>query len=686
MLKTLAPLSLGALLLFLIQPLMAKAILPVHGGAASVWTACLVFYQCGLLSGYLYAFLLSQIALRWQLVIHSLLMVASIFTLPIHSPMELELKGGGPETEILLGLLRSIGLPYLLLASTSPLLQSWDSRQSADPRVFRWFAISNLGSLLGLLAYPFAIEPFSHLAQQQLGWMIAYVMYLVLLAFTMCIQLVRGQSPATSPHSPEVAPILPMSTWSIPRALLSVTLAACSTIVLGASTSQMSQSGVVVPFLWVLPLTLYLASFIVCFQWAALSKPTFWIRIYWVSCYLACALLFWGLLFPIPWQIAGYSVLVLACSMACHAQLHALRPPARFLTHYYLFIALGGAMGGAFTGLLAPRLFTDYWEFHLGLGLTAILLAMCELVRLLPRFRKERYARNVLFPATFLPVFFIVTLLYVHVEAIRNEPVVERQRDFFGVVSVLDKPDTNQRLMLHGKTQHGMQPLKGAASAESTLYFTPDAGVAKAIAWRRDKLSRPLRLGVIGLGTGSLLTHAKVGDQVTFYEISPAVDSLARKHFSYLSDHQGEVSVAIGDGRQLLSKEWKERGSRQFDVLVIDAFSGDALPTHLLTLEAIKLYQSHLAKDGAIAFQITNRYLDLAPILSAAAQESNCNAVILETDPPSDRQGSQVRWAIFLPKALAPNDSPSWEKTAAKPVKIVAPWTDDFGSLWSALR
>jgi hypothetical protein len=694
MIRFIAPIALGALLLFLIQPMMAKAILPTHGGAAGVWTACLVFYQCGLLAGYLYAFLLVKLAPRTQAVLHGILLLASLFSLPITAPPA-ALQSEVPQWEILLGLCRTIGLPYVLLSSTSPLLQSWRGRQEDDVRVYRWFAISNFGSLLGLLAYPFAIEPFANLLQQRLGWSIAYVAYVALLGVAMIslfgsrVQSARmlnapdseraGQGTATSAKH-----------WSYSRAALCVALAACATIVLGASTTQMSQSGVVVPFLWVLPLTLYLASFVICFQWAGFAKPTPWIRLYLATSYLACALLFAGLLLPIPWQIAGYALVVFACSMACHAQLQAIRPNPKQLAFYYLLIALGGALGGAFTGLLAPRIFSEYWEFHLGVGISAVLLISCEFVRLWPRLRVERFARNVLAPANFLTAAFVLILLYLHFDAIRSQPVVERRRDFFGVVSVLDDAKSDRRLMLHGKTQHGAQPLHAKPTAEKTLYFTPESGVAKAIAWRRDKLDRPIKLGVIGLGTGSLLVHAEPGDRVDFFEISPAVDALARRHFSYLSDHQGEVTVEIGDGRQLLASSLKVSGSREFDVLVVDAFAGDALPMHLLTLEAIELYKSHLAEGGLLAFQITNRYLDLAPILEAAAKRTALRAIIVESSPPAtsgiDEFKSNVRWAILVPSSIKESELPTWARSQKLPPKSVAPWTDDFGSLWSALH
>lgn len=396
------PIALGALLLFLIQPMMAKAILPIHGGAAGVWTACLVFYQCGLLAGYFYAFMLSRLPLRWQMILHVILLALSILSLPVTAPVAPTTTSLAPEVEILFGLLRTIGLPYLLLASTSPLLQSWDSHGSSDSRVFRWFAISNLGSLCGLLAYPFLIEPFARLALQQWIWTTGYLTYMVFILVGIFMPKAREQEVlATSPAIQN--DVKPSASWTPTRAILSVALAACSTLLLGAATTQMSQSGVVVPFLWVLPLTLYLASFVVCFQWSSIARPTPWIRSYWASCYLACGLLFWGLLLPIPWQIAGYALLVLTCSMACHSQLHALRPLPRYLTHYYLLIALGGALGGAFTGLLASRIFSEYWEFHLGVGGTAILLALCELARIAPRFRTERFARNVLFPTPTVP-------------------------------------------------------------------------------------------------------------------------------------------------------------------------------------------------------------------------------------------------------------------------------------------
>lgn len=696
MIRFVAPIALGALLLFLVQPMMAKAILPTHGGAAAVWTACLVFYQVGLLAGYLYAYLLLRLPPTAQALLHGLLLIASLFFLPIGAPSNHPQTA--PESDILIGLCRTIGLPYLLLSSTTPLLQAWRGRQFDDPRIYRWFAISNFGSLLGLLAYPFVIEPFANLSQQQAGWSIGYLAYAAFVVFTTAATWLSSRSPSkiTVADPPTQAigagqgDSVDRRSWFWSRATLCVALTTCSTTLLSASTTQMSQSGVVVPFLWVLPLTLYLASFVICFQWAAVAKPTPWIRLFLGSSYVACALLFAGMLLPIPWQIAGYALVVFTASMACHSQLQAIRPSTDRLALYYLLIALGGAIGGALTGLVAPRIFSEFWEFHLGIASTAALLTACELVRLAPRLRRERFARNVLAPANLLAVAFIVLLLYLHFDAIRSQPVIERRRDFFGVVSVIDDPKSDRRLMLHGKTQHGAQPLHGKPTAEQTLYFTPESGVAKAIAWRRGERDRPLRLGVIGLGTGSLLVHADPGDRVDFYEISPAVDALARDHFSYLADHRGEVSVEIGDGRQLLADSLRKTGSKAFDILVIDAFSGDALPMHLLTLEAVELYRAHLAEGGLLAFQITNRYLDLAPILNAAAQHTGFRALIVESSPPAtnanDEFKSNVRWAILVPHNTGDADLPEWAGASPSSFKSLAPWTDSFGSLWSALR
>lgn len=688
-LLSLSSITVGALLLFLIQPMMAKAILPIYGGSASVWTACLVFYQGGLLVGYFYAYILSRFRLQMQCGIHGLLLLASTVLLPIQSDFSRAESDGSenayPQLVILVSLMSTVGLQYLLLASTSPLIQRWASLTtplSDRDRIFRLFAISNLGSLLGLLSYPFLIEPLTKLSTQFHWWSVGYTGLIVLFSMRMLSlysSTVIDREELVANHDQSMK-----ATWSRSQQLLCILLAANSTIVLGASTNQISQVGVVVPFVWIAPLTLYLCSFVLCYQWPKLFTQRFWTRASIAATFLACSLLIWGGLLPISWQIAGYCMVVFAVSMGCHAELYANRPTTHQLTKYYLLIALGGALGGAFTGLLAPKLFSGYWEFHLGIASTVLIMAGCGLNRLRAILLSDARARNVSLPGFILSALFVIVLLVLHRQTLQSE-VVDRRRDFYGVASVVDDSVHNRRMMIHGNTQHGVQPLDGSMSPKATMYFGDDTGIAKVIQWCHQQRSSQLHLGVIGLGTGSILVHVRPGDSVEYYEISSVVESQARKFFSYIANHDS-TSITMGDGRLLLERQFKESGSRHFDLLVVDAFSGDALPRHLLTLQALQLYQQHVKPTAPIAFHITNRYLDLAPIIAAAADQLGMIPVLIESpreDESVINSPTALRWMILFDRD---SKLPDWVSNKYAKTPTVVPWTDDFGSLWSVLR
>jgi spermidine synthase len=703
----LGPIAGGSLLLFLIQPLMAKSILPVHGGAAAVWTACLFFFQTGLLAGYYYAFLISKLSFANQRIVHSLLVLLSLCLLPVGVPANPPDVIGRPELEIVRELSLAIGLPYLLLAATNPLVQRWavqsQGKYAAGDNVFGWYAISNLGSLIGLAAYPFAIEPFASVQTQVLIWSVGYVLFVGLIGLSLwtrtAINDLESQRASLLPEEPVgIASRVPaQAKWGAGRQLLCVALPLCSSVVLAASTSQISQVGVVVPFLWVLPLTLYLGSFVVCFQFPSLFGNQRWVGVVLAAGFLACGLLLWGSLLPIVWQITGYCTVVFVVSTGCHSELYSQRPLPQHLTTYYLFIALGGALAGIFTGLVAPNVFSGLWEFHVGIAASVLLMSGCALARIKERLLSDVRARNVQLPGVVLSAGFVLVLLIIHRQTVGNS-AVDRQRDFFGVVSVVDDQVSNRRLMVHGSTQHGMQRLVGENTADDTMYYASDSGIATAITSCRETLNRPLSLGVIGLGTGSLLIHAQPGEPVEFYELSPAVERIARSYFSYLSNHHGKVTVNLGDGRLLLYQQLNQTGSRGFDVLVIDAFSGDAIPMHLLTVEALQLYRQHLSEgDAFIAIHITNRYLDLAPVVCAAAHRLGMSCLLIESkrpaigisqaspgqDPARYSSDSPMRWILL---AESKSKLPSWAQQQICQPSQTEPWTDSYGSLWSALR
>jgi spermidine synthase len=789
---------LGAFLLFQVQPLIGKYILPWFGGGPGVWTTCLLFFQVLLLGGYAYAHFSSRwLRTRTQVLVHLALLAGALAFLPIIPADSWKpYDSNSPTLRILALLAACVGLPYFVLSATGPLIQHWFSRTHPGVSPYRLYALSNVGSLLALLSYPFFFEThFTRRAQAAL-WAWGLAAYGVCCAFC-AWKLWRGgsaewrvtsvdagpkskvQSPksegvGSQTSSPSPVPRHP----SLARALW-LALPACASVLLMATTNKMCQEVAVIPFLWVLPLALYLLSFIICFD-----SPRWYRRFpFTLALIAASAAVAWALFqgndLSIYKQITVYAGGLFICCMVCHGELYRLRPDPEQLTGFYLRIAAGGALGGVFVAVLAPVLFKDYYELNWGLFLCGLLfLVVCATERrgaqsapapksvprqpvgwfahavqhvwlalrgalrasewqwlscLLPflifggldwfigRFPEETtglgkhsmlalrltmwgllvflagawvvrgkfrtFQHWHLLACTWLSLGLAALGVTLWMQGQKSgHEVIHRSRNFYGVLTVFEyrknEPKAHYFELQHGRTTHGIQFADPAQATWPTSYYGEESGVGLAL---HALPAGPRRIGVVGLGAGTLTAYGKPGDQIRFYEINPEVKNLATWRFTYLSNCAGNVEVALGDARLSLERE----PPQQFDLLVLDAFSSDAIPVHLLTKEAFELYGRHLNTNGVIAVHVSNHFLDLEPVVANAARHLNYKMVVMDYD---DSEGDWWLYSstwILLSRSERFLNSPGICGAASAPrsnLPKVPLWTDDFASLFQILK
>ncbi len=679
---------LSALLLFQVEPLIGKIILPWFGGVAAVWTVCLLFFQVVLLLGYLYAHLLTRnFVRRTQGWIHALLLAASLLELPI-LPRN-SWKPAGPEhpaLRILEVLVLAVGLPFFVLSATSPLLQAWWASTKKDEGVYRFYALSNAGSFLGLLTYPALIEPRLTIPHQGWGWSLAYAAFAVACA-TIAIS---RQSEASTASQETVAP---PPGWST-RALW-MALPACSSALLLAITNHITQNIAAVPFLWVIPLSLYMLSFILCFgsRW---YHRMFFLRALAVA--LGCmAYALSPSLTSLPlWILVSlFCAGLFLCCMFCHGELARLKPDASQLTSFYFWSSLGSVAGAAFVALLAPQIFSGFYELHIALGVCALLVVLVHRMDPGSPFGQPRWR------LAFLVLYVLAATVMVSLFLLaRDESASYNQmaRNFYGVLRVSDesaanvvvlkdneqshpKDDLRFRRLMNGTITHGVQFLGKVRRNQPTSYYGPDSGIG--VAFTALDSRNPRRVGAIGLGTGTIAAYAHEGDEFTFYEINPLVVQIAQKDFTFLRDSKAHLSFELGDARLTLER----RPPQHLDLLAVDAFSSDSIPVHLLTLEAFELYFRHLKPDGILAVHISNRHLYLEPVVAAAAEKLGKDAVLIES--PSDRTNEifLARWVLLANHGTL-QQFPSVEKAGdpATPLARVKLWTDSYSSLFAVLK
>ncbi len=648
----------SSLLLFLVQPIMAKAILPWFGGSAGVWTSAMLFFQVVLLLGYWWAhWTTAHLAPRTQAGLHVGMLAGSLLLLPVGPSAAFRLVDARePIFRIVAVLATSVGLPYLLLCANGPLIQMWYARRAKAAFPYRLFAISNVGSLAALMAYPFAIEPWLSVRHQLAAWSVGYAAVALLAG---AAALVGSRAIAAEPSESGSTPASARLLW--------ILLAACPSILWLAVAGELSQNVAPIPFLWILPLSLYLLSFILCFDREGWYRPAVFRVALPAAWVVICYCLFRrGTLGSIEWTILLLSAALFTCCMFCHGELARRKPDARELTSYYLMLALGGALGGVFVGLAAPALFNQYLELPAGVAV-CMLLAMALLYGYPPR----RLIRLGLMVAAGL-------VIAVKVGGYANGALV-RERNFYGAlkVSQVGSGDAAMLMLSNGPIRHGTEFLAPAKSRVATTYYSPDSGVALAI---RLMQKRPDRVGIIGLGTGTLASYGRRDDFYRFYELNPAVIEIANTEFRYLRECPCRVEVVPGDARLALERE----APQNFDVFVVDAFSGDSIPVHLLTREAFALYYRNMKPDGILAVNVTNRYLDLSPVVETLARDSGRLSRVFTTPADPEHGYYAATWVVV---------TASREAMAALPDSMEAPergraplWTDDYTNLFRVLR
>lgn len=710
----------SAALLFWVQPLIAKMLLPLLGGAPSVWNTCMVFFQALLLAGYAYAFLISQrLSLKSQALVHALLLLAAAVILPfglsnrVLASLETQQS---PIIWLLTTLLVTVGPPFLLLSATAPLLQRWFSHTShksaGDP--YFLYAVSNAGSMLALLAFPFVLEPTFAVRMQSVIWAIGYGGLVVLIVG--CALLLNRRAATTQEeivveNAVERVGAVKRLEWTL-LALIP------SSLMLGVTT-YIATDIASVPLIWIIPLALYLSTFILAFGRKQIIKPSI------ASTLLPVALVCVGVLkvFNAPVSIwvtfALHLLLFFLAALVCHQRLAQQRPHTSKLVEYFLWIAVGGVLGGAFNALLAPLIFPTPLEYPMAIVLACvmrpstdrerksgkwfvvifpsfILLLTFSLSLFVPRMRLSPSFENavvLLVPLAVCLVFSIrrPIVLALGLAALmlgalpRFDPtkgILASERNFFGIWRVTAHPSVGIRRLYHGSTIHGLQLNDELRKCEATAYYYKDGPIGQVFDFYNARsTNKPVAL--IGLGTGTLGTYSVQNQQWDFYEIDPAIVRIASnpKLFTFLSDcTRGSYRVILGDARLKL----REAPQGHYGMIVMDAFSSDSVPAHLLTTEALELYLTKLAPEGVLAFHISNRYLNLEPVLGGLARRGVLSAFIRR-----DAGGNNVvqfpSWWVVMARndaalgAIA--EDSRWVKLQGDIV-----WTDDFSNILSLLR
>lgn len=687
---------LSAFLLFQVQPVISKFILPWFGGSPGVWTTCMLFFQIVLFLGYTYAHALGKLPGHVQFAVHASLLVAALFLLPI-APSDAWKPGGAedPGGRILLLLLTCVGLPYFVLSSTSPLVQVWFTRGMPGASPWRLYALSNIGSLAALLTFPFFFEPRWDVVWLTKAWSVAFVAYVALSVAALWLDR-RSQAREAATTAETSLADEPPSLW---RRFLWIALPALASVMLLATTNHVCQDVAVIPFMWVVPLSLYLITFIICFEherwyesvpalWVLPALPVLFVTITWdqledQSWWPSDLDLMSNYLWELGWAFGG---MFLAC-MICHGELTRLKPSPRRLTSFYLHMSAGGALGGLFVSLGAPLLFKTHAEWQIG-SIAVFVLACAVLGRTVWRLRL-RAVRNFLCAVVGLlaaaGASFMVKLGF------KFDERLERVRNFYGTLAVTEwfpGESSHSRELSNGGIIHGTQNLSPERRGEPTSYYGHDTGIGKALDSLQHK--NGARVGVVGMGAGTVATYGKSGDTFRFYDINPDVPRLAQKYFTYLPDLQqrgAKLEIVVSDARLALERELST--PQNFDVLLLDAFSGDSVPAHLLTLEAFEIYKKHMRPDGIIAVHVTNSYLLLAPLIEKTAAALGYKTTRVATNASYDGEHDSTDYVLvtnnetFL--AATPPEPPD-DGTLEDEAKIhPRVWTDRHHDLFQIL-
>jgi SAM-dependent methyltransferase len=703
-----------------VQPMFGKMVLPLLGGSPAVWNACMLFFQAALLGGYLYAHVTSErLGPRRQAALHLALLAAAALVLPIGVGAAAPEGGAAPIPWLLLLMATTVGLPFFVLSGTGPMLQRWfaGTGHPAAANPYWLYAASNLGSMLGLLGYPFLVEPRLRLAEQSGGWALGYALLGLLIAG--CAVAVWR-----APAAPSIAATAEEGKTGItPRERATWTALAFipSSLLLGV-TSYVSTDLTPAPLLWVIPLALYLLSFTLVFAPRALVPHGLMVAVQPSFLAIAAILLLHGFVSKPVLALPLHYAALFVTAMVCHGELARRRPAVRHLTGFYLWISVGGVLGGIFNVLVAPVVFPRVWEYPLvlalaclarpwpakwrdvgweaGTALAAMAFAGVLVAVARPEFLGIPTALAIVGIGVVVNLIAVVLgsnplwlalclgllLLVRTVETVRNEDALLAERSFFGhyrvyVSGVRDR----YNVLTHGSTLHGAQSLDPFRRRDPATYYLR-SGPLGWIFNGTPLLAEQRRVAVVGLGTGTAAAYAGEGEAWTFYEIDPGIERIARdrRYFTYLSDSPAHIRVVLGDARLSMARESGPR----YQMILLDAFSSDAIPTHLLTREAFDVYLDRLAPGGLLAVHISNRYFDLEPVVAAIAKERGL--AVRVGSGPANRNGRYENYAIWMVLARRESDlgslatDPRWVRAQAS--ASVQPWTDDFSSLLSVFR
>jgi hypothetical protein len=675
-----AVVSLSAFLLFLVQPIIAKQILAWFGGSAAVWTTSLVFFQCALLAGYAYADIATRKLQAPRLTkLHIGFALLCLIALPIIPGAGWKPTGEeAPISRILLLLTVVIGLPYVLLSTTSPLVQSWFARAYPGRDPYRLFAVSNAASLIALVGYPFLLEPNAGTRAQAWIWSGLFVVFVGLLcALAWKMHGVRSENneiPAAQ-KEPFLSKLSQKNEQNWGQTVRWLGYSATGSVLLVSVTNHLSHNIPSVPLMWIVPLTIYLITFILTFDGRG-----WYTRVAFIGpSIIAIAAMGWLLLdkdyqFDLQVQTVVNAIGFFVCCMLCHGELVAAKPQAAGLTRFYLCVSIGGAMGSVLVGIVAPLALPGFYETSLALVCVALVIVSLALAE---------YSSLWKIPA-FCVLGGALAISYLQISR-DQENTLAISRNFYGSLKVktYGTPNSEDHFnrLVHGAILHGEQYTHEKWKRSPTTYYTPTSGVGR-ITEAKKNASAQVRLGMVGLGVGTYAAYGREGDFVKFYEIDPNVLTLARSHFAYLTQGQAKVDVAIGDARLTLERE----SPQNFDVLAIDAFSSDSIPTHLITVEAVEVFLRHLKADGVLAFHVSNRFLDLPPVLDAIANHHKLQAMMIE-DPAQTDNGlhSSSTW-VLLARTNTPFVPLAGMLTALTPQPTWRMWTDDYSNLTQVLK
>ncbi len=667
---------LSAFLLFVIQPMAGKHVLPYFGGSSSVWATSLLFFTSMLFAGYVYVYLLTTFAPSKQVIVHGAIVacgvcvgLAAVFGQALFPSLAWTIgSANAPALDLIRALTLSIGIPYFLLSTTGPLLQYWWGLSSAK-EPYRLYALSNAGSFLALISYPFFIEPALHLHSQEVLWSVLFVGYALILG-VICAALFRT-------HSFEIPAKEAMPAVSIHSRLFWVSYATLPSLLLVATTTVITQTIAPVPLLWIVPLCLYLLSFILAFRGSGQSiyVPVFvLLAAYAVNWYWDA-----GSHYVFQALLSDLALLFFA-ALYCHGQLYRLRPPTSRLPLFYVFLSLGGMLGAFAGALLAPMVFNEFLEFPLGVAVAASLAVAGLAEPLFPRVLDLRK----IFITKLICIAFITNMFFQIVVKPGDHTFIA-SRNFYGSVKV--EFAGAGVYLLHGTTFHGMQPIAKELQYQPNSYYAEGSGIGRAIRFEEAlRKKEGTRVGIVGLGTASIAAYCRPQDAFVFYEIDPRIEGIAKNYFSYLS-HCAGSSVRLGDGRLVLARELQRGEQGNYDVVAIDAFADDTVPVHLLTLQAISLYEAHLrSPQSIIAVHTSNRYLDLPPVILKIAAQEHLTAKVVN-DNETAVLGGLSQW-VLLAKDPKVFDAPNFANSTfmIPNMRVVPLWTDDYTSLFTVVN